>query len=181
MICVYSTNHALFLRYAHALGPERGTYVFLSNVTWRSAREEVDAAGRIPIIFRSLPDDEDTGESEPLACTYRAELVAVHLRDDFGTDAALIEWVTPQLDFQRGAYAFDDSELSLAEIEVRVAAEAAAFAEAATIYEVRDPPTDAAVAAGPFGEGERRPATVRSLSLQLRPLPRSIYRLRLPP
>ena len=89
----------------------------------------------VPILFRAIDDEED---ARPPACTYRADLVSVWLEEELPDSAIRAEWIGPQLDLQRGAYAFNEPGLSAAEIDRRVDAEVAAFTGAATIYSVRD-------------------------------------------
>jgi hypothetical protein len=64
-------------------------------------------------------------------------LVEIKFADEFPNAESRREWIIPKLEVHRGSYAFDDPELSMAEIDALVEGELEGFVKSETFYGIR--------------------------------------------
>ena len=95
-ICVYTTNHPIWLRHMRHRCSSDQHVCFQSKVRWASARKHLSRADTLPLLFRELTDDD-----APLCCTYIAELVELRFPVDFSDDSERRRWLETNLWLQR--------------------------------------------------------------------------------
>ena len=95
-ICVYTTNHPLWLHHMRDNCSPTDLVCFRSNQKWATAKRHLDHDGTLPVLIRETKDDTDK-----FMCTFVAELTEIWFPQQFATDDARRNWLNEKLWLQR--------------------------------------------------------------------------------
>ena len=95
-ICVYTTNHPLWLHHMRDHCSPDDLVCFRSNRKWATAKRHLDRDGTLPVLIRETKDDTDG-----FMCTFVAELTEIWFPQQFTTDKARRNWLNEKLWLQR--------------------------------------------------------------------------------
>jgi hypothetical protein len=128
-VCVYTTNHPLWLHHMRDHCTPSDLVCFRSNQRWAAARHHLRTNDSLPLLIRETKDD-----TESFLCTFLAELVELWFPKQFGNDAERRAWLDEKLWLQRDGWKAKGQNWQ----EQFQAREIERFMKAETYYIIRD-------------------------------------------